>query len=143
MSTLLPPILTLAVVAWALRVAVRGATLRSFSMRSINRIGSDFGMSPLRVVAVVNIAQLVLDTAKLSGSQHSAAGWIVIGAIALVVTTVVAPRQTDLLLGLAGLAAMVVVRANDGELEELVALVAVSMMLVWLLGFVRGVVRVR
>lgn len=143
MATLLPPIITIALVGWAMRLALRGSSLRSFTPRSINRIGSDFGMSPLRILAVVHIAQLVLDSAKLVGARHSLAGWIVTGAVALVVGTVVAPHQADLLLGLAGLAAMILVRAHDGKFDELTGLVVMTMLLVWLLGLVRGIARVR
>lgn len=120
---------------------IPGVTLRAFNPLSFRRTGRQFGMSPLRVLAVVQIGQLALDLSALGSRSDQSGSWIAMLAIALVVLTVAVPNLADALLGIAGVVATVALLTQQGRSTEVVALVALAVLLVWLLGLVRGLVR--
>lgn len=98
------------------------------SVRSVT--GGNFSS----MLAVVGIAALVLETGQLPFLPTEAAPWLATLAVVLVVGTVVAGRVTPVLTALIGIALLLMTLG----LGETLILVVVTLMLLWLLGVLRG-----
>lgn len=150
MSTVLSIAFPLVMLALVLRLLLRspmGAT--EFNARRASlAIRSRTGGNAVLALAAVNLAQLAVQLAAFTANDAAdripgrIGPWIVVALlIAFVFSLVAADRQAGFLLSVAGIAAGVLSTALDFGWASVAVMLILAMLLVWILGLARGVLR--
>lgn len=106
------------------------------SRRARTRVRSAGGPNLASIIAVIGVAALLIEAGGVPflASSPSAGPLLALLAVVLVVGTVVAGRITPVITALLGVGLLVLTLGPS----EAITLVIISLMLLWLLGLVRG-----
>lgn len=147
MSTILGVVLPLVMLWFVFRLLWR-SPLRATGFnarRAALTLRSRTGANAALALAAVNLAQLALQLAEFNASDGAPVQlgtWIIVAlAVAFVFTLVAADREAGFLLAVAGIAAGILSTALNLGWGAVLAVLVLAMLLVWILGFVRGVFR--